>query len=392
MSKKGIVITFIILLIFILIVSNKEEPLDWSPQYNEADSKPLDTKVFFDLLPDVFKDQPIKKVFNTFYEYEKEGHLDTLQSGVNYISISDKFTMDKVSFHALLKFIANGNIAFFSAKDFPAYVKDTLQFEIGFDPIPLGLQKNKLGFYHLDAVQEYESKLKENTTFIKDSTTFRKLGFMVDRKGKKQINFIAVPYQNGVFYIHANPEIFSNYQLLEAKNTNYINTLISYMPESLVYYNQNLKQDPNLSSSPLRYILSKPSLKWVWYLGLIGIGLFMYFNGKRKQRIIPEISPKTNTTTEFVKTMSNLYHETEEYNNIIQKEITYFLEFVRNTYHLTTEKLDDKFIKNLALKSDNDYKEVKSLIQMISKMRDLHFTTKIPLLNLHKKIEEFYKR
>jgi hypothetical protein len=147
-----------------------------------------------------------------------------------------------------------------------------------------------------------------------------------------------------------------------------------------------------LSDSPLRYILSQPALKWAWYLAVIGTGLFMIFNGKRKQRIIPDLPKKANTTTEFVKTMSNLYHETEEYNNIIHKEIKYFLEYVRSTYHLSTEKLDEKFIKNLTLKSGNNIEEVRSLIVMISKMKDRHFTTKVPLINLHKKIETFYKK
>ena len=392
MSKKEKIIASIIVLLSILIVAGGEEPLDWSPGYNEEGTKPMDTKVFFEELPGLFTNNKIKKVFNTFYEYKKEGFLDTLQTGQNYISISNEFRMDKVSFHSLLDFIANGNVAFLSARNFPDFVKDTLNYKIGFDPVPLELLENKLGFYHSSEVLKYKSKLKENITYIKDSMTFRKLGYMIDREKTRQINFIAVPYHKGLFYIHTNPEIFSNYQLLKENNSDYINTLISYLPDATVYYNRNLKQDPNLSDSPLRYVLSKPALKWAWYLGLIGMGLFMYFNGKRKQRVIPELLVKTNTTTEFVKTMSNLYYETEEYNNIIQKEINYFLEYVRNTYYLTTEKLDAGFIKKLALKSGKNIEEVRSLIQMISKMKELHFTTKIPLINLHKKIEEFYNK
>jgi hypothetical protein len=392
MSKRGKIIAALVVFFAILFVSSGDEPLDWSPEYNESGTKPLDLKIFFDEFPALFQDQPVRKVFNTFYEYKSEGFLDTLQTGQNYISISNKFRMDKISFNELLTFIGEGNTAFLSAGNFPSFVKDTLNFRIGYDPIPVGMQKNRLGFFHSDAKLNYESKLKENITFIKDSTTFRKLGFMTDRKEKKQINFMAVPFRKGMIYIHTSPEIFTNYQLLEAENTNYINTLISYLPEAPVYFNLNIKQDPNLTNSPLRFILSQPALKWAWYLGLTGIGLFMYFNGKRRQRIIPEIPEKTNTTTEFVKTMSNLYHETEEYNNIIQKEITYFLEHVRNTYYLTTEKLDEKFIRNLALKSGNDPEEVRALVVMISKMRDLHFTTKTPLINLHRKIEAFYKK
>ncbi len=392
MSKRNKFLAVVVLFLAILYVSTEGEPLDWTPGYYETGTKPMDTKIFFDQLSGLFKDRKIRKVYHTFYEYAKNGNLDTLESNQNYISISNKFKMDEVSFNTLLDFIAKGNHAFISARSFPDFVKDTLGFKMGFDPVPIGLPENELGFYFSDAKLRYKNKLKQNITYIKDSVTFLKLGYMIDRKKEKQINFVIVPFGKGVFYIHTQPEIFTNYQLLDAEDTGYLETLISYLPESTVYFNHNMKQDPNLSTSPLRYILTQPALKWAWYLCVIGMGLFMYFNGKRRQRIIPELPEKINTTTDFVKTMSNLYHESQAYNNIIHKEITYFLEYIRNKYHLSTEKLDENFNKKLALKSAKDVNKIRTLIEMINRMRGQQFNSKSPLIDLHKKIEAFYKK
>lgn len=391
MRKKGIIIATGIVLIFIYIVTSIEAKLDWTPTFDETDTKPLDTKVFFDELPAWFKDQRIKKVYTTFYEYQKIALSDSLVLPTNYISISENYTIDPSSFNTLLTYVGKGNAAFISAKYFPGFIKDTLNFIIKNKAKKIGIKTHTLHLTYTNDTLSYTSKLESDEVFIKDTLIYKELGYTLNKNDKKQLNFIGIPFQKGVFYIHTEPEIFTNYQLLESGATSYMNTLISYLPETGVLYNRTLKQDPNLSNNPLRYILSQTALSWAWYIGLIGIGMFIIFNSKRRQRIIPLIPPVTNTTTEFVKTVSNLFYETEEYNNIIQKKIIYFLEHIRNDYHLSTDKLDSDFVYKLAHKSNNSIEEVQILITMISKMRKNKFTTKTPLDNLNKKIEAFYK-
>ena len=73
----------------------------------------------------------------------------------------------------------------------------------------------------------------------------------------------------------------------------------------------------------------------------------MIFNAKRKQRIVKVVKPLENTTVAFTKTIGNLYYETKDHNNLIDKKITYFLEYIRRVYYLDTQMLNEKFIKNL---------------------------------------------
>ena len=47
-------------------------------------------------------------------------------------------------------------------------------------------------------------------------------------------------------------------------------------------------------------------------------------------------------------------YETKDHDNLIEKKITYFLEYIRRVYYLDTQILNDKFVKNLSLKSGKE--------------------------------------
>ena len=142
----------------------------------------------------------------------------------------------------------------------------------------------------------------------------------------------------------------------------------------------------------MRYILSQPALRWAWNLALLTLLIFMIFNAKRRQRIVKVIKPLRNTTVEFTRTIGNLYYETKDHQNIIDKKITYFFEKIRNDHYLDTQVLNDQFIKNLALKTGNDKLKVKKLIDLIIHLRSKTICDEGDLLRLNKAIEEFYNK
>ena len=97
-----------------------------------------------------------------------------------------------------------------------------------------------------------------------------------------------------------------------------------------------------------------------------------------------------NTTVAFVKTISNLYFETQDHKNIIEKKSTYFLERIRTQYNLDTSKLDDDFIERLSLKSGVKKEKVKTLINYIDWLRNKRQYFESNLIQLNTYIEEFY--
>ncbi|WP_298479373.1 hypothetical protein [uncultured Maribacter sp.] len=393
MRKKTMLILGAVLVVFILIVTNQSNDVDWTPTFDETHTKPMDTKVFYEQLPFYFKGKSSKKVYTTFYEYDQHLRMQEKDTLKNYVSISGRYTIDDTSFNSLLQYVEYGNEAFISAYHFPQYVQDTLGFEIAYNPVELKQKEATVSLNYTKDTLKYTPKIPYGTSYIVDSTmTFKKLGFIQPKKAQKHTNFIGIPYGDGVFYIHTTPEVFTNYQILEAESASYVSTVISYLPTLPVLIDKAIKLDPEISNSPLRYILSKEPLKWGWYLLLIAIGLFILFNAKRRQRIIPIKEPLKNTTTEFVQTVSNLHYEAQDYNGIIQKTIIHFLEHVRSTYHLSTERLNEDFITKLALRSGKSVEEIQQLVSLIIKMKSHSFRTKEPLITLNKEIEKFYKR
>ena len=65
-----------------------------------------------------------------------------------------------------------------------------------------------------------------------------------------------------------------------------------------------IKNEDNFSS--LSVIRQHPPLLWAFWLGIVGLLLFIFFNVKRKQRIINVVKPNVNTTVNFTETVGRL--------------------------------------------------------------------------------------
>ena len=222
-----------------------------------------------------------------------------------------------------------------------------------------------------------------------DSTKTTVLGYQKFNETER-INFIKVNHVFGNVYLHLQPMAFTNFSLLKKDNKKYAAAILSYLPDGNIFYDSRNKKRTELGNSPLRFILSRPALKWAWILGLVSLIIFIFFNAKRKQRIVKIIKPLENSTIAFIKTIGNLYYETKDHNNLIDKKITYFLESIRRKYYLDTQLLDEKFVKNLALKSGKDQRKTQKTINLIVHLKAKQVCNEDDLKNLNKTIEDFY--
>jgi hypothetical protein len=142
----------------------------------------------------------------------------------------------------------------------------------------------------------------------------------------------------------------------------------------------------------LQYILSQDSLKWAYYLILASVVLFIFFYGRRRQRIIPVIPPLANTTIEFVETVGNLYYQQKDYKNIAEKKISFFQDFIRNKYFIKTSSFDEETIQKIADKSSLSTGKIKSMLREIEKINHSQKITEEDLVNINYQIEKFYER
>jgi hypothetical protein len=249
------------------------------------------------------------------------------------------------------------------------------------DTMSLSLEKQK--------GKKYDFSRAVGSTYFDsiDSKRIQVLGYQ-ENKTQKHANFIRVPFGNGSFLLHTQPPAFTNYYLLKGRHSRYAEGLLSYIPEGTVYwYSQAFDKRTEISDSKWRYILSQPALRWALWIAIIVLVIFILFNAKRKQRVIPEIAPLKNTTVDFAKTIGNLYYQEGNHHTIIEKKIIYFLEHIRNEYNIDTYSLDDAFIEKMHLKTGKPMENIEKTVSLIKKYRHGLTSTEADVLAINKAIE-----
>ena len=208
-----------------------------------------------------------------------------------------------------------------------------------------------------------------------------------------RVNFVKQSFGDGEILIHLMPEVFTNYFVLRENNYKYTQNVLSYIDqEKDLLWDNHHKNGKTVYSSPLYIFLRNRYLKWAYYILLIGTVLWVIFEGRRKQRAIPIVKPLPNQTLTFTKTIAGMYFDKKDHKSIALHQINHFLEFVRSTYNLDTNFINDEFIKKLALKSDNTLEETRLLINYIVSLRSRQALTQEELLELNKRIEAFKKQ
>lgn len=393
--KIYIAILIILLVAIVIIDGSKPIPIDWTPTYDTKDKIPFGLYVLDKEFSGILNDRKFKKLDNTPYEYFRTDNLkdaaQTLQVEGTFLRISDFSDLDKLSSISLLDFAGRGNNVFLSMKDFPAVILDSLKLAVKgeyqfSDSIYNWLANPKFGKQKYNLVEgignNYFSKI--------DSATATVLGHQSG--DSVRINFIKIKFKAGNFFLHTQPAAFTNFHLLKKNNFEYAEKVLSYLPKAdVIWYTKN-QNGEKISTSPLRFIFSQPALKAVWFLFLTGMLLFMIFNAKRRQRVVPIIKPLQNSSVDFTRTIGNLYFQEGEHGNLIDKKIIYFLDKIRSQYLLETITLDDNFIRKLHQKSGKNLVDIQNIVFSINHHRKNNFESiEADLIELNAAIERFFE-
>lgn len=401
MNKTAIIALFFIvtavIAMTVIVDKNTGKTVDWTESFNERSNKPYGLSVLYKELPKLFDNNSIKPIYytpsNYFYANSEDGYGDFIAEGT-YILIGNSNTLEVEDIEELLIFAGRGNTLFMSDYNFPKTLLDTLNLTIK-------TIKNKDTIANLSFKNDlFKSKnttidKSENSSYFSTfpSENHKVLGYVNEDYAK--VNFLEIPFEDGHIFLHLEPKIFTNYNILKDQRYRYSEGVLSYLPNKTIYFDSFTKYyDADYGDaeekSNLSWFLQQQSFKWATYLALILTLLFIIFHAKRRQRIIPIIKPLENTTVSFVKTISNLYFETQDHKNLIDKKITYFLEKIRSDYHLDTSDLNEEFIAKLIQKSGKKKETVKKTINFINWLRSKNEFFEENLIKLNKHIEEFY--
>lgn len=381
--------------VILLIDAGRKKPISWIPTYSVNDKIPLGLYVLNQEIKTILGDS-IVQYDKTPYEYFKE---DTSNAQRTFMYINKHLAFDEESINSLLNVVNNGSTLFMSIENLDYYLPDTLNIHQAYEYIsPQFFKKDTLEllFTHPQWNETYllSPVFGQNRFSQLDTATTSVLGFMKYKGSSKYINFVKVNVGKGTIYLHNQPAVFSNFAMLSELNlSEYAARTLSYLPQDQsVTWFVDKPLDKVKTKTILSVIFNYPSLRAAWLIFLYGMILFIFFHAKRKQRVVPIITPPKNTTVEFTQTIGNLYYQEGDTGNIVQKKIVYFLDKIRTHYYLDTQKLDNEFIRKLHLKSNKDIALIKNIVQFIQWFEKNQTASQHDLIRLNEFIEEFWSK
>lgn len=376
------VIFIVVMVILALLEVNKKETTNWRKNFNINEKSPFGLFVFSNEAKNLFKNN-LKKIEQTPYDYyserKKEAH--------NIIVIEKD--LDKESWKKIMDQVSDGSDAMILVSHVPKDISDSIGFyssDISFAEENVLKLTDKT--YQNDFIKLDKFPSGRGFSYIKSEVEV--LGKTVEKDNTDQVNFIKTKLGKGTVYIHIEPLFMTNYYLLKPGNIKYAQDVFSYLQDrETIWFVEN---DTKVSRFFMRFVLSNPALKYAWWVLLGGLVLFIFFNAKRKQRIVPVEEPLKNTSVDFVKSIGNLYLQEGDFHDMMAKKAQYFLNKVRMDLLIDTQNLDEEFAKKLHLKTGKTMEMINEAIDLIRKGQDPYGNVmKEDLTRMNKLLDEILK-
>lgn len=388
--KNFIIIFSALFILYVIAELNKPKPLDWTLTIGKNDKNPYGGYIVYQRLKDLFPHVPVNS-----YSLPPYNQLNNAkQANTAYLILTASFKPSENDYQELMRYISQGNYAVVSAENFSTSFLDSLGLKInrrfslragdsGMINFVNPVLRSKKPFTFLRfTLDQYFSRVDTAKTTV--------LGV----NDRDQCDFIKITHGRGQLLLHTSPVCFSNFFILFQSNALYTARALSYIPAEIskIYWDEYYKAPDKRASTPLRFFLQNEYLRWALRLVMGGLIIYVLFQMKRRQRVIPVITPLQNSSLDFIKTVSGVYFNQKDNRGIAHKKITYLLDFIRQRFYLPTHEMDQNFIQQLARKSGISVAAITELVSLVQQV-EYESTVSDQLLSaIDKHIDNFYKQ
>ena len=336
--------------------------------------------------------------FNAYSNYKLLDSITKLDSSMfMFIGLEFMFTDEEVDL--LLKSVDYGSDFFLSTEKIPPYLLDKL-----FDKNPMtfipkikaphkinGKEYNMYYFYENDTLTEIWD-LFQNKHIGADSKVWSTLF--------ERPNYIEIPYGLGKVFLHLNPVVFTNVQVLKKEGKSYLKEVLSTLDQphiqwlSFAQY-EPYKYDPEddefeKDHSLLSELFKHPAFRWGFILAVFGLMLYLLFRSKRRRPIIPAVEDNKNSGFGYVDTLAGIYYNKNHGDKMLKIMRRNFFSAVYDHFYIDLAKREDKKpLIALSKKSNVPLEEIEQLLKF------LEVSTKVSdtfLSNTYKVQRSFYFR
>lgn len=407
---------------FFLLLASGCGRFSWSESYRYNKKQPYDLYALYELLAA----RPEGLVL----------HQDTLGSllkdsiqGANFLYVGSAIYLDEEDVSGLLNFVQHGNSAFLVLQQIP---EDLLYHLFGPSCFYLADQGYFSGtdYLYSDTVRLYLEPpgLLPDTGFVADfryrfkRTSHRwvyidsamicdpyyglsAIGSIADTG----INMLQLRWGAGLLYVHTQPELFTNYYLSDSSRYQYAAAALRYMEDGPVFWNEYGRQrqvkprDPaaKRGNNPaggrqllqdqhaLRYILEQPALALAWYAFVGGILLFVFFKGKRQQRVIPVRQALRNDSLAHVDTVASLALQHGHHLKLARQELKSLRHHLLERYQLRWVEGQDPPV-DLAARLGLPQASVEQILRKIKTIEQAKWIEAKELIDFYRLLQPFY--
>ncbi|MFD0794557.1 DUF4350 domain-containing protein [Mucilaginibacter litoreus] len=375
---------FALLLIYLVAEYNKPAPINWTVSLRYDDKIPFGSFILYNRLNDIYPGAAVIRTNQSAYE----AFTDSTRSPGSYMMIAKTVDLNKNDVKALIKYISSGNSVFIAALNWKGYLPDSLKLETGLE---FDKKNTALNFVNpaLKNSPDFNTDKYTGMQYFKEFDTVR--ATVISKNQYGHANYISFNFGKGKLLLMANPQLLSNYSLLKQGGAGYAERVLSYLPVSkTLFWDQYQNGDIAVDISPMRVFFSHEPLQWAYYISLASLVLFVLYEIKRRQRVIPIIEPLKNTTVNFASVVSRVYYEQRDNKDLAAKKILYFSEHLRRYFNLKVTSFDNEFTLSFIRKTGIEDAFGHELINHINYLSRQSRVNDHELIVLNKLIEKFY--
>ncbi|MDX2301481.1 MAG: hypothetical protein NW226_01720 [Microscillaceae bacterium] len=402
------VIGFLVFFYFYWNGGENERNFLWYEDYENKGDEPYGTFILYELLKDKYAgkfvsiQRPIREVLD-----------EERKTNTNYVFVGQKLHFGKNDLNKMTDYVKRGNTAFLSVKYFPDELIEFLQdeacdgLEVYFyedlESVNLGLFDKPITENDEELDFTYRVRKQEQTYYweyfaqLDCETPYEELGYIEAKEEEDYYsNFVRIKYGKGYFYLHTTPLAFSNFHLVDKKKLLYADQVFASLSNGKLYWDEHSKvsysNENEPSRSPLKYILAQPSLRWAWYLLLLGVVIYFVFYSKRRQRAIPILPANINSSIEFAETTGRLYYQSENHFKLSKHIYNLFLTDLRRHYNVQLSEVNPAVFERISLKTGVPIKVVKEIFDLHQRFEFKKNISQEELIHFHQLIELFHKQ
>lgn len=390
MSSRQIIIASIAsaMVIFLLVSAGFEiedvPDLKWNDDFSYHSKQPYGSWIFHELIQKRFGEDVLTSTDTSLSEFSTDGNL--------YIVFGQKIYLDDNLTKDILNFLRHGNKVLFISSEvngFTGYSDYSDAFSGFVDSVLLVTLNDGAQFRYI----HYQNTFKSATmhyfsgvsSAILDSTIHTPLAWYDDGT----VAFDKWEMEGGWVYWHCNPYLFGNVASQQEGYLEHFNSVFAHFePRIVIMDHASFLQGNTSAESPLQFILETKPLRAAYYTILLTCLVYIIFEGKRRQRIIPTQRRNRNTSIEYIETLSALF-EAKRHNHLVEHLREIFYNYVKERYHI--DRRDHDFLKILTLKSEVEPSQIDELMYEFEQSARKLNVGDVQLLRLHKYLETFYQ-